>query len=152
MPFRRVVCAVDFSEWSLAALELAASLAQESGSALTAVHTVEWPWPEPPAPAFDDLPSEQARALLEFRRYTTDRAASRLNDVVRDVVAGRCEVDTEVAHGKAYLALLQVVSARQADLIVLGVHGRSPVDLALLGSTTNQVVRHAACPVLTVRR
>ncbi len=39
-----------------------------------------------------------------------------------------------------------------ADLIVLGVHGRPAVDLMFFGSTTNQVVRHAACPVLTVRR
>lgn len=150
--FQRIVCAVDFSEWSLAALDLAASLAQEGGAALTAVHAVEWPWPEPPAPTFGDLAPEQARALLEFRRYMTDRAASRLGDVVRDVVAGRCEVKVEVAHGKPYVALMGVASAGQADLIVLGVHGRSTLDLALLGSTTNQVVRHATCPVLTVRR
>jgi nucleotide-binding universal stress UspA family protein len=40
----------------------------------------------------------------------------------------------------------------QADLIVLGVHGRRAIDILLLGSTTNQVVRHATCPVLTLRR
>jgi nucleotide-binding universal stress UspA family protein len=33
----------------------------------------------------------------------------------------------------------------------MGVHGRNVVDLALFGSTTNQVVRSASCPVLTVR-
>jgi len=36
--------------------------------------------------------------------------------------------------------------------IVLGVHGRNPLDMALFGSTTNQVVRRATCPVLTLRR
>jgi nucleotide-binding universal stress UspA family protein len=35
---------------------------------------------------------------------------------------------------------------------VLGVQGRNPLDLTLLGSTTNQVVRRASCPALTVRR
>jgi nucleotide-binding universal stress UspA family protein len=40
---------------------------------------------------------------------------------------------------------------RQADLIVVGVHGRSALGMAVFGSTANQVIRHAACPVLTVR-
>jgi nucleotide-binding universal stress UspA family protein len=48
--------------------------------------------------------------------------------------------------------ILQAAAEQQADLIVIGVHGRNPVDLALFGSTTNQVVRRATCPVLTVGR
>ena len=100
----------------------------------------------------DSLPPEQAAALLEFRRYTSERAVARLRDVVRDVVAGRCETSTEIVHGKSHIELVRVASARQADLIVMGVHGRSAIDLAVFGSTTNQVVRHATCPVLIVRR
>ena len=38
----------------------------------------------------------------------------------------------------------------QADLVVMGVRGRNPVDLALFGSTTQHVVRGAQCPVLVV--
>jgi len=152
VPFRQVVCAVDFSDWSVAALDLAASLAHETGAGLTAVHTIEWPWREPPPPTLTDLPPEQAAALLEFRRYTSERAASRLRDVVRDAVAGRCGAATEIAHGKPHVELVRVASARQADLIVIGVHGRSALDLAVFGSTTNQVIRHATCPVLIVRR
>ena len=152
MPYKRIVCAVDFSEWSTAALDLAASLACEGNAALTAVHVIEWPWPEPPAPMFTDLPPAQVEALLELRRYTSDRAASRLHDTVRDVVGGRCEVSSEVVYGKPHVELVRVASARPADLIVLGVHGRGVLDLAVFGSTANQVVRHATCPVLTVRR
>jgi nucleotide-binding universal stress UspA family protein len=47
--------------------------------------------------------------------------------------------------------VLAAAAACEADLIVMGVHGRNVVDLALFGSTTNQVVRSATCPVLTVR-
>jgi nucleotide-binding universal stress UspA family protein len=39
-----------------------------------------------------------------------------------------------------------------ADLLVMGVHGRNVLDLMLFGSTTNQVVRRATCPVLTLRK
>jgi nucleotide-binding universal stress UspA family protein len=54
--------------------------------------------------------------------------------------------------GKAYREILDVATEGPADLIVIGVHGRNPLDLMLFGSTTNQVVRRATCPVLTLRR
>jgi nucleotide-binding universal stress UspA family protein len=150
LPPTRIVCAVDFSEWSLASFELAASVAQESGAALTLVHVIEWPWHEPPAPAFDELPAEQAAALQEYRRDVETRATKRLEAVRSGPVSDRCTV--RVLHGKPYVELLRVAADEHADLIVLGVHGRNVVDLALFGSTTNHVVRQATCPVLTLRR
>jgi nucleotide-binding universal stress UspA family protein len=42
-------------------------------------------------------------------------------------------------------------AGERADLIVMGAHGRRAKDVLLFGSTTNQVVRHATCPVLTIR-
>ena len=54
-------------------------------------------------------------------------------------------------NGKPYSQILQIAAEEQTDLIVIGVQGRNPVDLALFGSTTNQVVRRATCPVLTWR-
>ena len=59
---------------------------------------------------------------------------------------------TRVSHGKPYVETLRLAAEDRADLIVIGVHGRNPVDLHLFGSTTNQLVRRATCPVLTVRR
>jgi len=50
-----------------------------------------------------------------------------------------------------YREILRVARERDVHLIVLGVHGRNPVDLMLLGSTTHHVVRAASCPVLTLR-
>lgn len=152
VPFRNVVCAVDFSEWSSAALLLAASVAERSAATLHVLHAIEWPWTESPIPDYDDLPAAQADALLEFRRYMTDRAAKRLDATVMQVIDGRCNVRTEVVHGKAHVEVMRAAAAHDADLIVLGVHGRSTLDVAVFGSTTNQVVRHAECPVLTVRR
>jgi nucleotide-binding universal stress UspA family protein len=55
-------------------------------------------------------------------------------------------------HGKAHAALLRAAADDGADLIVLGVGGRSGADRALFGSTTSQVVRRANCPVLTIHR
>lgn len=152
VPFRRILCAVDFSEWSMAALGLAATLGQATQASLLAVHAIEWPWPEPPAPDFDELPAQQAQALKEYRRYLTDRAHARLQAALAEAGGERGDLGVEVVHGKPHTELVRLAAERHADLIVLGVHGRSALDLTVFGSTTNQVVRHASCPVLTVRR
>jgi nucleotide-binding universal stress UspA family protein len=150
-PFTRILCAVDFSEWSCAAVAQAASLAQESGAALDLLHVIEWPWVEPPPPAAAELPAAQAAALAEFRRYLVKTATDRLESEVPETMRGRPGVTVRVSHGKPYVEILRTAADDGVDLIVLGVHGRNPIDLALFGSTTNQVVRYARCPVLTVR-
>ena len=58
---------------------------------------------------------------------------------------------TRTARGKAYREILGIATEESCDLIVMGVHGRNALDLMLFGSTTNQVVRRATCPVLTLR-
>ena len=150
LPFRRLICGVDFSDSSVAALDLACSLAEESDASLTVVHVIEWPWAEPPAPVFQELPPEQAAPLAEYRRYRETSATNRLKGLVPDSLRDR-RADTQIVHGKSYVEILRLAAERGADLIVMGVHGRHAADLMLFGSTTNQVVRRATCPVLTWR-
>jgi nucleotide-binding universal stress UspA family protein len=61
-----------------------------------------------------------------------------------------CKPETVTTRGKPYREILALADANEVDLIVLGVRGRNPIDLALFGSTANQIVRRARCPVLTV--
>ena len=63
-----------------------------------------------------------------------------------------CRPSLRIGHGKPYREILGVATEDAADLIVMGVHGRNPLDVALFGSTTNHIVRQATCPVLTLRR
>jgi nucleotide-binding universal stress UspA family protein len=150
LPYRRVLCAVDFSDPSLRALELACSIAGQSGATLTSVHVIEWPWHEPPAPGPGALPPAQADALAEFRRYLETTARNRLEALVPESMC-RCPAGSIVAHGRPYVELLRIAGEIKTDLIVIGVHGRNVAGLTLFGSTTNQVVRRATCPVLTLR-
>ena len=150
LPVQRMVCGIDFSTCSLAALEYARSLARESRASLIVVHSLEWPWEEPPAPAFDELPSVEAAALQAYRRGRERQASERLAAMAP--AGAECQVVCRVVHGKPYAAVLQVAEQEHADLIVLGVGGRSGADRAVFGSTTNQIVRQATCPVLTIRR
>jgi nucleotide-binding universal stress UspA family protein len=150
LPFKRVLCAVDFSDSSLTALQYAISLAQESGAAVTLLHVLEWPWEEPPPPGVEDLPFEQGSALKEFRRYCETSAKARLESLVPDAVPPS-RATTRLRSGKPYVQILDVAGEEHSDLVVIGVRGRNPLDIALFGSTANQVVRRATCPVLTLQ-
>jgi nucleotide-binding universal stress UspA family protein len=152
LPFTRLLCPVDFSEASLAALQTARSLASESESALTVLNVIEWPWSEPPAPVAAGLPLAQARALAEYHRYLETSAMARLKGLIQDAVADRSAPLPRLRYGKSYVEILRVAAEEGADLIVIGVHGRNLLDMAVFGSTTNQVVRQATCPVLTLRQ
>jgi len=78
--------------------------------------------------------------------------ACRLSPHARFLVRGsRTSCAEMVAMGKAWKEILRVSAEEVADVIVLGVQGRSTADLFLFGSTTQHVVRQAACPVLTIR-
>ena len=78
-----------------------------------------------------------------------------LHVVPRSLVADESQTWVEIADvvefGRAHREILRVAETKPADLIVMGAQGRGGIGLALFGSTTQQVVRGATCPVLTVR-
>jgi nucleotide-binding universal stress UspA family protein len=145
LPFNQLLCPVDFSESSLAALRFALSIAKESGARLTLLHVFEWP-------EADDLLPEPGVDLAEYRNRIDAATVKRLDDLLSSDDRTWCQPVTKVSYGKPYREILTTATAEHADLIVIGVHGRNVLDLALFGSTTNQVVRRASSPVLTLKR
>jgi nucleotide-binding universal stress UspA family protein len=143
--FERIVCATDFSDCSIAALRYAASLAMEGTVRLTVVHVVEIiPVGYEPMMV---TPYDDASHRDELVKAARERLRRLLPETVREA----CMVDELVTTGKAYVEILGTAAERQADLIVLGIHGRNALDRFLFGSTTEHIVRRATCPVLTVR-
>jgi nucleotide-binding universal stress UspA family protein len=144
LPFKRLLCPVDFSDSSLAALERAFSIAQESDADLTLLHAFEW--------TPDDEPlTNRPISVPEFRGELERELTARLEALIPDSVRTWCRPVLRIVHGKAYRQILDAAVEENADLIVMGVHGRNALEQMLFGSTTNQVVRRATCPVLTVR-
>jgi len=145
LPFTRLLCPVDFSEPSLAALELALSFAQEGDADLTILHVFERSADQEPL-------ANRSIVAPEYLREVEAESTARLHALVPQNVGDSCRPQARTAHGKPYREILGIATEDQADLIVMGVHGRHALDLMLFGSTTNQVVRRATCPVLTLRR
>jgi nucleotide-binding universal stress UspA family protein len=75
-----------------------------------------------------------------------------LHDLIPEQARTYCTVETTVVEGTAHESIAQHASERGYDLIVMGVHGRGAFERLLFGSTTHQVIRAAACPVLIARR
>jgi universal stress protein A len=71
--------------------------------------------------------------------------------MIPDAVRESCSVETIIARGKPYREILRIAVEQASELIVIGVHGRGPIDLLFFGSTAQHVVRAAPCPVLTLR-
>jgi nucleotide-binding universal stress UspA family protein len=142
-PFKRLLCPVDFSEPSIAALRFAVSLAEESDARVTVMHVLNEPT--------DDERLLDALDTPEVRLQCEDHARTRLEALIPGEARAFCEPVTQVRWGKPYRTILDIADNEATDLIVMGVHGRNAIDVMLFGSTTNQIVRHASCPVLTLR-
>jgi nucleotide-binding universal stress UspA family protein len=147
--FTRILCAIDFSDYSMHALNYAMSLAQEADARLMVVHVIEVP-PEAPAD-FREGGFGPPQTLTEYIAAAEEERRQRLTDAVPDAVRAYCTVETIMPTGKPYREILHVASERQSDLIVIGIHGRSAADLLFFGSTAQHIVRQASCPVLTLR-
>jgi nucleotide-binding universal stress UspA family protein len=135
----RIVCAVDFSDASRAALEHAAELARRFHAELVLVHVSTGPVTEaaPPLPLTDEEEAELQRRLEAWERDA-------------EQIAGR-DVRTVLASGAPAPEIARVAAEVRADLVVTGTHGRSGLERAVLGSVAVEVVRSAPCATLVVR-
>ncbi len=144
--FTHLLCAVDFSDASEQALGLGLELGCVPGGSVTVATVLEWLAEEAPLayPEFDIAP---------YQAHLAATAAIRLRDLVQGAGApADCPIEQVVAHGRAHREILRLAIERGSDLIVMGAQGRGGVGLALFGSTTQQVVRGATCPVLVAHR
>jgi nucleotide-binding universal stress UspA family protein len=141
--FKRILCGVDFSPASRRALEAASKLANDLGARLSVAHVLErFPIYEPVMMGGPVTP--------EYDRVASEVARMRLRDSIPDAIRALGPVQEVVGEGKAYRELLRLAEEGHADLIAIGAHG-SGGGPHVFGSTTNQVVRRATCPVLTIR-
>ncbi len=140
MSFERILVATDFSESSQHALELALRITEKFGSELTLVHSCEAPNYSYAAGLY--LPVDVLAPI--------ERAASaRLEEAITQLRLRLPAAKSLLRTGIPWEEVLSAASQINADLIVLGTHGRRGLERALLGSVAEKVVRMARVPVLT---
>ncbi len=143
--WKRICCPIDFSDASRAAMEVAADLARRFEADLMLLHAY-------PIPGYT-FPDGSVVASPKMMQDLADQAQKHLEEwrLEAEKLVGAPRVTSEKAVGEPAAEILEAARDARADLIVMGTHGRTGLEHALMGSIAERVVRRALCPVLTVR-
>ena len=140
--FRNALCPIDFSPSSLAALQYAARLARD-GATLQVLHVAQQ------LPAWQLIPA-MATGAPDDPLAVMQQARERVHSVIPPGLARADAVHEIVTEGDPGDEILRIAADSGVDVIVMGAHaGRA--GLLGFGSTTHDVLRGAACPVLSIR-
>lgn len=146
--YRNVLVASDFSKYAEMALKKAVELAKPFNAKITLIHAAEVisseMYPsigELAVPVMVDNPELEAKNLKKIE--------AQLDKVVEKMGYPEELIQTEIISGHPVNTIIEYATENNVDLIVMGSHGRRGLA-RLLGSSTNGVVNHAPCDVLTV--
>jgi nucleotide-binding universal stress UspA family protein len=139
MSYKKILVATDFSPTSDAALTCASSLARDCGATLVIVHVEELPPPYAGGETYVSWPTSPNPEIRQ--RLETVKPDQANVTFVHKHLVGRAPED-----------ILRAARDEHVDLIVMGTHGRSGLSRLLMGSVAEAVLRHATCPVLTLRQ
>ena len=141
LPFRikSILVPLDFSPPSKKTLDYAVTFARQFKAKLTLVHVIE-----PIAASFPlAMENDQSMAAAQKQLESLVKAARIPRSAVEKFL---------VRFGRSFHEIADAARTRKVDLIIISTHGYTGLKHALLGSTTERVVRHAPCPVLVVRQ
>lgn len=140
---KRILFPTDFSEHSRAAIPHLLHWRDLEGAEVHLVHVLE-----SGAMLSDFTWVDYAPRDLQAQRDT--RARLDLEEL-RDELGLPADTPLHVLHGAPFDEITLYARENEIDLIVMATHGRTGLSHLLVGSTAERVVRHATCPVLTVR-
>ena len=141
--FNSILVPTDFSECAQDAAEQARRLAERLEATIHVLHVVE---PFIVAPALgESLP-------VSFVEERDARAEKELQIQVTVNEEAGLKTTSCLMHGSPFVEIVRYAREHGIDLIVMGTHGRTGLDHAIIGSVAENVVRKADCSVLTVRQ
>jgi len=144
LPFQKVLCPTDFSGPSEAGIAAGLELARHFHATLHLVNVV----PALPAPVPD---RDYTFRVPEYEAALHASAHEKLEQIAAHLRADGVSVEFTIGHGDAGREITRIAADCGADAIVIATHGETGWRHVLFGSVAEKVVRHAGCPVLTVR-
>jgi universal stress protein A len=143
LPIARIVVPIDFSEFSYKSLDYASAFALRPQARILLLHVVPVNYINADLTAFD---------YGELERQVADAAKGRLETLARTRIDPSISSEVRVLIGRPVDEIVKAAEEFGADLIIISTHGYTGLKHAFLGSTTENVVRYAPCPVLTLRQ
>lgn len=138
---KQILLATDFSETAGVALKYAVALADAFDATVHVLHVLEDPLP--------GWKPEGHVASVPRIRDGMERDARDALDNLLLTAQGRAQAT--ICWGRPFVEIIRYAKQNAIDLIVLGSHGHGPIQHLLIGNVAEKVVRHAPCPVLTLR-
>ncbi|MFW5735234.1 MAG: universal stress protein [Oceanidesulfovibrio sp.] len=140
---KKILCAVDFSEFSPVVAETAKTMAKAFGAEIIVLYA---------APSLSQYVGFHVppTAIENFVGEIVTGAEKSMDNFLAEHFEG-VTTTGKVATGYAAEEILKEAKDEKADLIVMGTHGRTGIDLILFGSVAEKVVKSSTIPVLTVR-
>jgi len=138
IPFKTILFATDFSPASRVAFETASALARDYKARLVALHVIE--------------PVQMG--FSEFTNYIgpeEDKGQAMASLSAIKAPSPMVTIEYRLLEGDPATVIVETAQVTDADLIVMGTHGRAGLTRLVMGSVAEDVLRRAACPVLTVR-
>jgi nucleotide-binding universal stress UspA family protein len=142
LQFRKVLVPFDFSECSRVGLDYAVGLAREFQSSLLLFHSVVVQ-----TYAVDDTSGALQVNLIRLQEEYAQEAMEKLR---RHLARKSMKVETVIGLGSPVEQLNDCIRSHRVDLIVMSTHGHTGLKRLFIGSTAEQIVRHAISPVLVV--
>ena len=140
---QKIICALDLSEHSKTVAEYACMLAKAMNATIVAVYA---------APTLTQYTGFHVppNTIDSFVGEIVSGAEKAMAQFVSENFEG-VETKAEVVVGYAAEEILEIAAKEEADLIVMGTHGRKGIDRILFGSLAERVVKNSHLPVLTIR-
>lgn len=142
--FRRILVATDFSPASTPAFEQSIKIAKASGAQLLITHAYEMT-------KMVETGYVSAQNYEQWNEQFRAGIQSKLEPLVERARQEGIDAAALVLVGLPDVAILEAAKERDADLIVMGTHGRRGLSRLFLGSVASRVIPSAPCPVLAVR-
>lgn len=146
LPFKRILCATDFSDFSIEALDKACQLATHFGAELLAVHVTQTVEPVYGFAPYSVTPIQ----VDELKHAVHEGAEAELKKLLELSQFAPIRTRAIVREGHPAKQIVELASDENADLIVISTHGLTGWRHLVSGSVAENVVRLAACPVLVV--
>ncbi len=148
MEIKKILCPVDFSETSNLAIKNAKSMALLFNAKLYLLHAVDQLHGVDHFMVLQLTPQEIA---LKLKKEASDKLKEIVCQLKEETKEKELDIETDVKEGKPFVQIIKNAREIDADLIVMGSHGRTALSHAIIGSVAERVVRKASCHVLVVK-
>jgi len=151
---KKILVPTDFSEQANNALDFAAQIVKRNDAEIILLNVVEHPGGTSYASSIDvtaDYTNEPKGEEHVFMLMLMKKVKNDLNEIMERDEYADLNINPQIRVGTPFSTVTDILDEEDVDLIVMGTQGASGLEEIVVGSNTEKVVRHAKCPVISIK-